>query len=146
LITSVLQNESGVFSSFLSGNFAEFTHEKAEIRCFSSVLQNQSKLCWPLSPSFFPVLRSISSNIIAFFTKRIPAPSGRNLLQLPPSQASMSRRHERERDCRRVKISIGLKPQRSVRRGIKTPSCLTLPRLFFTIRELRKALFQEALK
>jgi Gpi18-like mannosyltransferase len=72
LIISVLQNHSRSFSSFLSVIFADYTHEKAENRSFLGVLQNESKLYWPVFPLFLSILRSISSNKNAFFTKRIP--------------------------------------------------------------------------
>jgi len=48
LIISVLQNHSRSFSSLLSANFTDFTHVKAEIRCFSAVLQNESRLYGPV--------------------------------------------------------------------------------------------------
>ena len=79
MIISVLQNHSRSFSSFLSVIFADYTHEKAENRSFLGVLQNESKLYWPVFPLFLSILRSISSNKNAFFTKRITdSPFSRN--------------------------------------------------------------------
>jgi len=79
LIISVLQNHSRSFSSFLSVIFADYTHEKAENRCFLGVLPNESRLYWPVSQLFLPILRSVAPNKNAFFTKRITdSPFSRN--------------------------------------------------------------------
>ena len=54
MIISVLQNELRSISSFLSANFTDFTHEKAENCRFLGVLQNEWKLFWPVFPCFYP--------------------------------------------------------------------------------------------
>jgi hypothetical protein len=71
LIISVLQNHSRSFPSFLSADISDFTHENTENRCFSALLQNESRLYWQLNPLFLSILRSFASNNNPVFTKRI---------------------------------------------------------------------------
>ena len=53
MIISVLQNHSRSFFSFLSGNFIDFTHEKAPNRCFFPVFAEPIEAIWAGIPVVF---------------------------------------------------------------------------------------------